>query len=529
MLRPGDTVGPYQIIEERGSGGMATVYQAYHERLDRYVAIKVMHESLLQETNFMSRFEREAQIIANLEHANIVPVYDFSEYQGKPYLVMKYVQGRTLEELLQEGPLPLSEILRIMSAVADALTYAHEHGVLHRDIKPSNIVLDEKNVPYITDFGLARLIQQGSSSMSQGAMIGTPHYISPEQALGQGELDARTDIYSLGVVLYELVVGRVPFIGDTPFSIVHDHIYTPLPPPAAINPEVPPQVEEVLIRALAKDPDDRYATATEMVAAFRKAVDAAGLSDLNPERVSVASESLARFHQAKARAASAGGGPLQAQVARPSTRIEAPAPPIPPHIPPVVASIGAKIGEALDIDFSDMDNIGPQIEARVKQVVSAVQKEIKGERESLTPEERIRKQIEERIKARNELLTHVAIFIATNAFLWMLYGLLAGLGGICAFPWVLIVLFGWGIGMVAHFLEYYNKYGAGALRREQEIEEALEQARRRGEISNDQADFVIDKLKNEDLDDRRIRLTDDGELTDSFLQEIDDKPKRDRS
>ncbi len=528
MLRPGEIVGPYQIVEELGSGGMATVYKAYHERLDRHVAIKVMHESLLQEANFMSRFEREAQIIANLEHPNIVPVYDFDEYQGKPYLVMKLVQGRTLEQLLQAGPLSLSEILRIMGAVAEALTYAHEEGVLHRDIKPSNIVLDEKNVPYLTDFGLARLAQQGSSSMSQGAMIGTPHYISPEQALGQGELDARTDVYSLGVVLYELVVGRVPFIGDTPFSIVHDHIYTPLPPPAAINPEVPPQVEEVLVRALAKDPDARYPTATDMIAAFRRAVDAAGLSELNPDRVSVASESLARFQQEKVQSVSAGASAPKVPPVQPAARIQAPAPPSPPAVPPAVASIGAKIGEALDIDFSDLDNIGPQIEARVKQVVSAVQKEFKGEEEPLTAEERIRQQVEERIKARNELITHLVIYIATNGFLWVVYGLLAGLGGICAFPWVLIVMFGWGIGVVANLLEYYNKHGAGALRREQEIAQALEQARRRGQLAGVDESFVIDKLKNEDLDDRRVRLTDDGEFSESFVQEIDDKPKRGR-
>jgi len=236
MVQAGEMIGPYRIVEQVGIGGMATVYKAYHAKLDRFVAIKMLHQSLTMEPNFLARFEREAQIIARLEHPNIVSVYDFSEYEGDPYLVMRYVEGQALDRILREAPLSLPETVRIMSAVGDALAYAHDHGVLHRDVKPSNIILDERGTPYLTDFGLARMVRGGSSTMSQGTIIGTPHYMSREQALGQSELDARTDVYSFGVVLYELVVGRVPFAGDTPFSIVHDHIYTPLPMPREANP-----------------------------------------------------------------------------------------------------------------------------------------------------------------------------------------------------------------------------------------------------------------------------------------------------
>ncbi len=516
MLREGENVGPYRIVEALGSGGMAAVYKAYHAKLDRYVAIKMIHESLQQEGNFMARFEREAQIIAKLEHPNIVPVYDFSEYEGKPYLVMKFVQGRTLGELLEDGPLSLAEILRIMTAIADALTYAHEQGVLHRDIKPSNIILDERNVPYLTDFGLARLVRQGATSLSQGAMIGTPYYISPEQALGQSELDPRTDIYSLGVVLYQLVVGRVPFEGDTPFSIVHDHIYTPLPSPRSINPEVPPAVENVLVKALAKDPDARYETARAMMDAFRQAVQEAGLVRLSPGRDHGAAESLAE-------------PPRQKAADGPALRVP------PPPSPPEVGEWGEKLGQALkNIDLSDVENLGPRIEAAINRFVAAGQA---GQEEGpLTPEEKLRQQIEERIEKRQEFITHLGIYITTNVFLWVLWALAGSLlGGICTWPWVLVIMLGWGIGIVAHFLEYYTKYGPGAAQREHEIQRELrrelrrelEQDRLRGELV-DEDDAAYAKRKREELEERRVRLTDDGELSESFVQELEDreKPKR---
>ena len=177
-----------------------------------------------------------------------------------------------------------------MPPIGDALDYAHQQGVLHRDIKPSNIILDGNGVPYLTDFGLARMAQLGDSTLSHDVLLGTPHYISPEQAMGNRDLDARTDLYSLGVVLFELVVGRVPFSADTPFAVIHDQIYRQLPKPSSINPEIPAQVDAVLEKALGKAPADRYATASEMIAAFRAAIEQSGVNDLSPDRGSVASE-----------------------------------------------------------------------------------------------------------------------------------------------------------------------------------------------------------------------------------------------
>jgi len=280
----GDTIGPYRIVDQIGQGGMATVFKAYHPNLDRYVAFKVLHPAFTEDPNFLERFKREAQIVARLEHPAIIPIFDYADIGGQPYLVMKFVEGETLKARMKRQPLTLAETIRILEVVADALNYAHAQGILHRDIKPSNIMLDKNGTPYIADFGLARIAQAGESTLSQDMMLGTPQYISPEQAQGLRDLGPSTDIYSLGVVLYEIVVGRVPFNADTPYAIVHDHIYKPLPMPSRINPEVPPAVERVLLKALAKNPQDRYATATDMVAAFRQAVEEAGVRELSAAR-----------------------------------------------------------------------------------------------------------------------------------------------------------------------------------------------------------------------------------------------------
>jgi tRNA A-37 threonylcarbamoyl transferase component Bud32 len=268
----GQNVGPYRIIAQLGQGGMATVYKAYHAALDRYVAIKVLHRAFTEDPNFLARFQREARVVAKLEHPNIVPVYDFAEHDGQPYLVMKFIEGETLKARLGRGTLTRVEALRIVEAVGRGLAYAHQRQVLHRDIKPSNVLLAPDGGIYLADFGLARMAQSGESTLSSDVMMGTPHYISPEQARGERDLDARTDIYSFGVLLYELVVGRVPFNADTPFSIIHDHIYTPLPLPRSLNPRVPEAVERTLLKSLAKDRDHRFQTIAEMVTAFRQAV-----------------------------------------------------------------------------------------------------------------------------------------------------------------------------------------------------------------------------------------------------------------
>lgn len=275
-----EQVGPYRIVSKLGQGGMATVYKAYHEALDRHVAIKVMHESFKEDSEFIARFQREARIVARLEHTNIIPIYDFSEYEGNPYLVMKFVEGVTLKERIKERMLTLKETIQLLDGVGAGLTYAHNRGILHRDIKPSNVMLDAESTPYIADFGLARIVSAGESTLSQDTMLGTPQYMSPEQARGDKILTPGTDIYSLGVMLFELVVGRVPFNADTPYTVVHDHIFTPLPMPSSINPEVPPSVELVLIKALEKEVKDRYASVEALVEAFKQAVIETGLEDL---------------------------------------------------------------------------------------------------------------------------------------------------------------------------------------------------------------------------------------------------------
>jgi serine/threonine protein kinase len=271
----GENVGPYRILEQLGQGGMATVYKAYHPALDRKVAIKVLHAALRGDPHFLQRFIREARVVAQLEHPNIVPIYDFEEKEGQPYLVMKFIEGETLKARLARGPLSIDETIAITREIGKALSYAHQRGVLHRDVKPSNILLSNDGRIYLGDFGLARIVAAGESTLSSDMMMGTPQYISPEQARGERDLDAGTDIYSFGVVLYEMVVGRVPFQADTPFSIIHDHIYTPLPLPSRINPDVPEVIEKTLLKALAKERQDRFSDVELMVEAFTAGLEGA--------------------------------------------------------------------------------------------------------------------------------------------------------------------------------------------------------------------------------------------------------------
>ncbi len=277
----GENVGAYRIVAQLGQGGMATVFKAYHPGLDRYVAIKVLHPAFKEDPTFVQRFNREARIVARLEHPNIVPVYGYEEHKGLAYLVMKFVDGETLKARLKRGALRPEQIVDVARQVGAALSYAHRQGILHRDIKPSNILLtgraddpDALGDIFLTDFGLARIAEAGESTMSRDMMMGTPQYISPEQAKGMQQLDDGTDIYSLGVVLFELVTGRVPFSADTPYSIIHDHIFSPLPLPTSIRPDIPERVERVLLKALAKERADRYPDVDSFVAAIAEAIEA---------------------------------------------------------------------------------------------------------------------------------------------------------------------------------------------------------------------------------------------------------------
>jgi branched-chain amino acid transport system substrate-binding protein len=267
----GQELGRYRIIELLGVGGMAVVYRALDVNLEREMAVKFIRAdafpaSRLDETR--RRFEREARSLARLSHAHIVKVYDYGEYQGMPYLVMEYQPGGTLKDRLGE-PVPYREAVDLLLPVARALQYAHRHGVLHRDIKPANILIDTEGDPVLGDFGIAKLLEaeDGVTLTATGVGIGTPEYIAPEQGLGK-VIDARADVYAFGVVLYELITGQKPFTADTPMQVVFKHVHDPLPDPRLVIPDLPQAVVDVIAKALAKDPDDRYADAAQLTLAM---------------------------------------------------------------------------------------------------------------------------------------------------------------------------------------------------------------------------------------------------------------------
>ncbi|MBM4422433.1 MAG: serine/threonine protein kinase [Chloroflexi bacterium] len=272
-VQPGQQLGPYRIISQIGQGGMATVYKAYHPAMDRYVAVKVLPKEFASSPEFMSRFQQEARTIANLEHPHILPVHDFGESGGIHYFVMRFLDTGTLKERIRSGPLSMPEIDRLFTQLADALGYAHERGVIHRDIKPSNVLVNTRGDVFLTDFGIAKLMEGAAQLTATGAVTGTPAYMSPEQAQGE-KLDQRSDIYSLGIVLYEMITGRVPFEAETPLAVILKQMQAPLPLPSELKPGVSPDIERVLLKALAKDRNDRFATCKEFLNAWKHALTA---------------------------------------------------------------------------------------------------------------------------------------------------------------------------------------------------------------------------------------------------------------
>jgi len=270
----GMRLGSYQIIEQIGQGGMATVFKAYQPSMDRYVAIKILPSHFTQDKSFVGRFTQEARTLARLEHPHILPVHDYGEQEGITYLVMRCIEAGTLKDLIRgEGPMELEETARLLGQVGRALDYAHSQGVVHRDIKPSNVLIDPQGNTFLTDFGIAKLVAETAQFTASGAVIGTPAYMSPEQGMGR-PVDHRSDIYSLGVVLYEMVTGRVPFEAETPLAVMVKHVNDPLPLPRQIKPEVPAAVERVILKAMAKAPNDRFQSAREMVDTLAAAVAA---------------------------------------------------------------------------------------------------------------------------------------------------------------------------------------------------------------------------------------------------------------
>ncbi|NJN95613.1 MAG: protein kinase [Anaerolineales bacterium] len=268
----GAKLGSYEILEAIGEGGMARIYKGFHAELNRYTAIKVVNWGLQEDPEFTERFRREAQAIAILRHPNIVQIFDFGKHSSGYFMVMEFIDGSDLQVQLREYRdrqelLPKDKVVRVIRDVAAALDYAHSRGVIHRDVKPSNIMITREGQPILTDFGLV-MLPTHKSQATIGNTFGTPHYVAPEQAISSAAAVAASDIYSLGVILYEMTTGQLPFDDDSPLSVALKHISDPPPAPTSINPNLSADVEDVLLQALSKDPTDRFATAGDMASAL---------------------------------------------------------------------------------------------------------------------------------------------------------------------------------------------------------------------------------------------------------------------
>ncbi|MEW6580736.1 MAG: protein kinase [Chloroflexota bacterium] len=270
----GTTIGQYELHSLLGKGGMATVYRAYQPSMERPVAIKVLSPDLASDAEFIARFEREARIIAQLQHPHILPVFDFGRAGPYTYLVMRLIEGGTLGDELHGRPLPLARVSQITGQIADALDYAHRRGIVHRDLKPTNVLLEGRDRVFLTDFGIAKLIAGGAFTglTAPNAVMGTPTYMAPEQWRSE-PVDARTDVYALGVMVYQMLAGKVPFAAETPHGLMYQHLDQQPTPVRQINPSLPAEVEPVMRRALAKDRRTRYASAGELARDLDRALN----------------------------------------------------------------------------------------------------------------------------------------------------------------------------------------------------------------------------------------------------------------
>jgi len=271
----GHSLGRYHILEQLGEGGMAVVYKAYDTHLEHEMAVKVIRTDHLGPAvldRALKRFEREARSVAKLNHPGIVSVVDYGEHEGSPYLVMPYLPGGTLKQYLkQHGKLTWQEAARMLLPIAEALGYAHQQNLVHRDVKPANILLTAAGRPMLTDFGVAKVLDEDVTQDLTGtaATVGTPEYMAPEQVMSK-TVDHRADIYALGVVFFEMLIGRKPFEADTPMAVLVMHASAPLPRPRDLLPDLPDEVERVLLKALQKKPEDRYQDMSGFVAALKK-------------------------------------------------------------------------------------------------------------------------------------------------------------------------------------------------------------------------------------------------------------------
>ncbi|WP_265558879.1 protein kinase domain-containing protein [Streptomyces hygroscopicus] len=274
--------GRYELVEKLGQGGMGTVHRGVDRRLRRTVAVKLLSSTLAHDPQSRARFRREAHAAAALNHPAVATIHDVGEEPDpdgpRPYLVMEYVQGTTLAETLNGGPLPVAEAIKAACAVLEALGHSHERGIVHRDVKPSNIMLTGPDTVKVLDFGIAKAFTEAATRITgSGAAIGTPAYLSPEQISG-AEVDHRADLYAVGCLLYELLAGQPPFRGESPFAVMHQHLFTEPVPVSRLRPQVPPAVEAVVERALRKDPAERFADAGQMGAALAGALAQASMA-----------------------------------------------------------------------------------------------------------------------------------------------------------------------------------------------------------------------------------------------------------
>ena len=353
-LTAGSTFGPYRVEGPLGRGGMASVYRAYEPGLDRYVALKTLPPEFMHDPTFAERFHREAKAVAKLEHPNIVPIYAFGIENGTPWMAMRLVPGGALSSLVKRGRLEPARAVAILRGSAEALAYAHSKQVVHRDVKPQNILLDERERVYLADFGIAKMLEGGSQLTATGMISGTPQYMAPEQAV-TNKVDARADIYALGVVAYELLTGRVPFAADTPVAVLMKHAQEEVPLPSPD--EVREPVMRAVLKALAKKPEHRWATALAFAEGLEAALQEAPTAQVLPtlELTEQMPEVTARTATAVARPA----GPAATAPTRPrqgrSTGVSAPpartSPASAPAAPDRVAARSPSTGLAVAIGF----------------------------------------------------------------------------------------------------------------------------------------------------------------------------------
>jgi len=331
----GKSLGEYEIVERIGRGATSSIYKAFQPKLNRHVAIKVLSPFFTDERSFRERFVREAKAIAQLDHPNILPVYDFDQRDGLVYLVMRYVETGSLTEHTGK-PLPMDFTLKILEQVGSALTYAHSRGIVHRDVKPGNILLGQGNWVLLTDFGLVKILKEPSSLTKPGAGVGTPDYMSPEQVRGD-PVDQRADIYALGAMLYEMTTGRVPYIAESGMGVALKHINASLSPPREHYPDLSRDVERVIVKALAKDPDDRYDSVDQLVRAFKESVEHSGSTQLTTHLPSMPSEASSPPRSTARREPSTGSLVAEAWRRKSATKskptkVTPPSPPLPAEV-----------------------------------------------------------------------------------------------------------------------------------------------------------------------------------------------------